>query len=199
MKTVNVFFGSIIKPYSTFERILISDNRIRIGWIYTIGFAFLYSITAGLLAINHWEPSPQFPPFLPIPTKDYYFYQIFFTIPVGVVSVGINNYLSYGLSHLFGSDVKSKDLWGPISVASTVPYFFFTWLPETFYHPWQEPGTILFTPQIEISRQIIAGLWCVGLNIIAITAITKLKWWKSSMIGIISTAALGIFMLTFVR
>lgn len=199
MKMSEVFIGSIFTPKNTFNKLSNAVNNVTIGWAYTLGFSTMYSITAVLLAVNDWEPNPDFPPFLPISTKDYYLYQSMFTIPVGIVGVGINTYSAYGLLHLFGANVKAQELWGPISVASTVPYFFFTWLPETFYHPWQEPGTVLFSSQVEVSRQIIAGLWCAGLNTVAIKTGTKLPWWKSSIIGLVSTAAMGTFMLTFYR
>jgi hypothetical protein len=149
--------------------------------------------------MNNWEPNPDFQPFLPISSQKYYLYQSFFTIPVGILGVGISTYISLGLSRLFGSAVKVKNLWGPIAVASTVPYFIFTWIPETFYHPWQEPGTILFSPIVEAFRQIIAGTWCAVLTIVAIQKSSGIHWWKSILVGLLATLAMGTFMLIFYR
>jgi len=113
--------------------------------------------------------------------------------------VGISTYISSGLSRLSGSSVKVKTLWGPIAVASTVPYFIFTWMPETFYHPWQEPGTILFSPQVEVFRQIIAGAWCALLTILAVRRSSGIHWWNSILVGLVATMAMGTFMLIFYR
>ena len=45
------FWGSIVHPVGTFERIASSGLSSRLGWTYTIGYGVLYSLTALVLAL----------------------------------------------------------------------------------------------------------------------------------------------------
>lgn len=183
--------GSIFSPYSTFKQLSVSEKSSHSGWLFTTGYSTLYSVTALILAARGWEPVVD--PTLPIPKKDYYWYQAGFTIPVGVAGVGLNSLTAYGLSHAFGSDVTMAELWGPISVASVVPTFITMWVPETLIIPWREPSNTL-PAQIDITRIIVGGVWSTALNIVAIKAATDLKWWQSSLIGVTSASVMATLM-----
>ena len=183
--------GSIFAPYSTFKQLSASEKSSHYGWLFTTGYSTLYSVTALILAARGWEPVVE--PTLPIPQKDYYWYQAGFTIPVGVAGVGLNSLTVYGLSHAFGSDVTMAELWGPISVASVVPTFITMWIPETLIIPWREPGNTL-PAEIDITRIIVGGVWSTVLNVVAVKASTDLAWRKSTLIGVTSASVMATLM-----
>ncbi len=183
---------SIYSPLKTFRDLSYSDHSVLYGWITTLGFAILYTLTAIILAARSFLPLT--PPSLPIPAEEYYIYQVFFTIPVGVGGVGLNYLVAIAGLKLFSINPRTQQLWGPISIASVLPSFFTMWVPETFI-------AILFNPALEwtyvmfdIIRIAIGAVWTILLTIIAIKAIHRAKWWQCAIIGMVSSGIMGTIM-----
>jgi hypothetical protein len=162
------------------------------GWITTLGFAILYTLTAMILAARSFLPLT--PPGLPIPAESYYFYQIFFTIPVGVVGVGLSYLVAIAGLNLFSIHPRTQNLWGPISIAAVLPSFFMMWVPETLiailFDPAHEWPYVMF----DIIRIAAGTAWTILLTIIAIKAANQVKWWQCVLIGILSSGIMGIIM-----
>ncbi len=183
---------SIYSPLKIFQDLLYSDHSALYGWITTLGFAILYALTAMILAARSFLPLT--PPGLPIPAEQYYFYQVFFTIPVGVVGVGLSYLVARGGLNLFSINPGTQQLWGPISIASVLPSFFTMWVPETFiailFNPANEWTYITF----DITRIAVGTIWTIVLTIIAIKATNRAKWWQCAIIGIVSSGIMGTLM-----
>jgi hypothetical protein len=149
-------------------------------------------MTAIILAARSFLPLT--PPGLPIPAEQYYFYQVFFTIPVGVIGVGLSYLVAKGGLNLFSINPGTQQLWGPISIASVLPSFFTMWVPETLiailFNPANEWTYITF----DITRIAVGTVWTIILTIIAIKATNRAKWWQCAIIGIVSSGIMGTLM-----
>jgi hypothetical protein len=183
---------SIYSPLKAFQDLLYSDHSVLYGWITTLGFAILYTMTTMILAARSFLPLT--PPGLPIPAEQYYFYQVFFTIPVGVVGVGLSYLVARGGLNLFSINPGTQQLWGPISIASVLPSFFTMWVPETFiailFNPANEWTHITF----DITRIAAGTVWTIILTVIAIKVTHQAKWWQCAIIGIVSSGIMGTLM-----
>lgn len=192
MKLTKVFIKAIYKPVDTFKALSYSNESIKYGWITTIGFAVLYTFTSIILSLKGFTPIAE--PSLPIPDADYYLYQSFFTIPVGIIGVSLNYFIALGFLKLFSIDVKNQYLWGIISIASVLPSFFTMWILETFvvalFYSANEWTYLTF----DLIRIAIGTFWTLILTILAIKSIDKVKWWQSIVIGTISSGAMGTLM-----
>ncbi len=194
---LGIIFGrSIFNPVSLFSILSRSDRSVFFGWIFCLGFSFLYSITALLLYLRGWQPSTQ--PFIAIPIEKYYLYQTFFTIPVTIIALGLGTTLAFWFSHILGSEAPFKKYWGPVCVASVIPSFFMTWIPETFFKPFLEPQQPI-EPPYDLVRIIAGSFWIICLVIIAIKQTSGLNWLKSFSIGLIASMAIGSTMSYFYR
>jgi len=197
MKLYTVFVKSLYKPLNTFSLLLNSKESIKFGWIFTIGFAILYTITAVILTIKDFIPIAE--PSIPIPLQEYYFWQCFFAIPIGIIGVALNYCITIGFLRLFSIKLGSQKLWGPISIASVLPFVFTTWIPETFivavFYDANEWTYLTF----DMIRIAIGSLWAVILTILAVKSVEDVKWLQSILIGIISSGAMGTLMGIFYR
>lgn len=72
MTHTHTLITSIYSPFNTFKELSYSKNSIKYGWIATIGFAVMYTITAIILTAKGWLPVAK--PSLPIHADKYYFF-----------------------------------------------------------------------------------------------------------------------------
>jgi hypothetical protein len=191
-----VFGKSIFQPYSLFGDLAKSDKNYYFGWMYCLGFSFMYSLTALLLYLRGWQPVVT--PTLTLPVEKYYLYQTFFTIPVSIFALGLGTVLAYWFSHLFGSETKLIEFWGPVCVASVIPSLFTMWIPETFFIPFLEPPKPL-QPPYDLIRIITGSVWTFILIIIAVKHISGMNWFHSVTTGIITAGCIGSIMAYFFR
>lgn len=77
---IRYFGGTIVRPFSTFESLRSDPKGFAKGLRAILIPAVLFTITSGLLAVGGaLLPGPAF---LPLGGENYYFYQIFFALPV---------------------------------------------------------------------------------------------------------------------
>jgi hypothetical protein len=191
-----IFGKAVFQPFSLFRSLAGTDISYRYGWIYCLGFAFLYSLTALLLYLRGW--SPVVSPAIDLPVDKYYLYQTFFTIPVAFLAMGLGTVLAFWFSHLTGSEARLRDFWGPVCIASIIPSFFTMWLPETFFIPFLDPQH-LPDPPYDMVRLIFGSVWIVVLVIIAIKQTAHVNWLKAIIIGLIAACSIGAVMEYFLR
>jgi len=176
------FARTITYPRITAYSMLGEKNAVGLGLLYTVGFSFLYSLTSLLL---YWRGNLPQGALLPIPPERWYLYQAFYTTPVGFVSIALLAVIAYGLSRRIGGSGRWQDSWMLLSLASTLPWVFFTWIPETAFalagRPFPWGGTI------EIFRQIIPALWQIVLGVILLQAAQRIACWKSLVCILLGT------------
>jgi hypothetical protein len=191
-----VFWKGIFQPYSLFRDLTESVNARMYGWIYCLGFSFLYSLTALLLYLLGWSPVVQ--PVINLPAEKYYLYQTFFTIPVTLFALGFGTWIAYWFSRITGSKTGLYEYWGPICIAVFIPGFITTWIPETFFIPFLQPQHPP-APPYDIVRMTIGAVWTILLTTLAIRQTSRLNWFSSSVIGLITACAIVSVMGYFFR
>jgi hypothetical protein len=191
-----VFGKGIFQPYSLFRDMNESVNARIYGWIYCLGFAFLYSLTSLLLYLRGWSPVVQ--PMINLPVEKYYLYQTFFTIPVALLALGFGTWIAYWFSRISGSETQLDDYWGPICIAAVIPSFITMWIPETFFIPFLQPQHPP-APPYDIIRITMGGVWTIALAILAVRQTSRLNWFSSSVIGLITAFSIASVMGYFFR
>jgi len=186
----------MFNPAGLFADMYDSPRSVRFGWIFSLGFAMLYSFTALHLYLQGWTPKVS--PSINLPFDNYYLYQTFFTIPVAMSALFLGTILAYWFSHILGSDSSLKGFWGPICVAAVIPSFFTMWLIETLYYPFTTPDQLPPEPY-DLMRVIIGSSWTLVLTIIAIQRTSRISWIKSVFVGLITTGTIGSIMGYFFR
>jgi hypothetical protein len=188
------FARAITRPQAAANSMLGEKDALGLGLLYTVGFSFLYSITSLLL---YWRGNLPQGVLLPIPPERWYLYQAFYTIPVGFAAIALLAVITHGLARRLGGIGRWQDSWMLLSLASTLPWFFFTWLPETIFalvgrsFPWSET--------IEIIRQIIPALWQLLLGIIVLQTTQQITWWKSLACILAGTVPFVFLFALFIR
>jgi len=188
----------IIKPGQASEDLLYENKKAQTGFWISVIFAFLYSITSLILWLTKFQPFIK--PIIPIPEETYYFWQTFFTIPWGIATW----FLTAGIIHLwnriFTKKRKLSDILGHVGYAFVIPWFFFTWLPETFVAPfvgqWGFPPWPMW---VEMLRLTIPAVWMGALFFIAVRKVYEAKWLRALTSAILGTAVLFVMFLLFLR
>ena len=192
MELLKFFLVSIYKPFKTLKTLSYSTKSKQYGWFFTLAFAFLYSLTSLILSIKGFTPLAE--PSLPISAVDYYYFQTFFTLPVGVLGVGLNYFIIVGALKMFSINISKQNLWGPVSLSSVLSSFFTFCFPETFivslFYSANEWNYLTF----DLIRIAAGTLWTVVLTVLAIKTIETVKWWQSILIGVISSGVMGTLM-----
>lgn len=191
-----IFGKAVFQPWSIFRSLAGTEISVRYGWIYCLGFSFMYSLTALLLYLRGW--SPRVSPAIDLPVDKYYLYQTFFTIPVAFLAMGMGTVLAFWFSHLAGSEARFRDFWGPICIASVIPGFFTMWIPETSFIPFLEPQQ-LPAPPYDIVRIIIGSVWTIILVIISVKYTALINWFAAIIVGLITAGSIGAVMGYFLR
>lgn len=191
-----VFGKGIFQPYSLFRDLAEASSAKMYGWIFSLGFSFLYSLTALLLYIQGWHP--VVPPTINLPVEKYYLYQTFFTIPVALLALGFGTGIAYWFSRIIGSEARFYDYWGPVTIAAVIPSFITMWIPETFFIPFLPPQHPP-DPPYDIVRILAGSTWTIVLEIVAVRQTTRLNWFSSSVIGLITAIGIASIMGYFFR
>ena len=200
--------GVIVRPRSTFTLLNTDPNGLKQGTRAILFMGILYSLTvAGLAAAGADISSP---PWLAIPAEDYYFWQIFYALPVillgWILASGVIQLLSRGF-HGQGSFEKNLAATG----FSLVVPMLVTWIPETVATILFLAGTITQKEWMEtITRpgfwktfadlyQYVAIGWMLLLTPLAIAVVQKIRWWQAILIGFLTLGIFMTLMLIFIR
>ena len=159
-RAMNYWIFAVSHPGYILEFAQRDQHRVRISFYIVLVFSLLYSFTSWMLwmggRVPYWNTwIPYFPP------HEQYFYQIFLTAPLLVVS-----YLAIaGFIFLFtciaGKQAYFEDALMISALSIAIPYLMFWWIPETFLLPVMGPGSFLKWPELfEMERKFIfPGIW----------------------------------------
>lgn len=193
----------IARPARAANDQLYDKQSAWIGFWVSFIFAALYSITSLLLWLTGFKPA--LPSVLPIPDESYYLWQTFFTVPWGIATWLITG----GIIHLWNRIFMRKpkrglgDILGPLGIAWVLPWFFFSWLPETvlapILGPWQPGGFPPWPEVIELVRQTVPMVWMAILMYIAVRSVYEGKWLRTVTSVILGLAVFSVMFLMFIR
>lgn len=202
------FFGAIIKPNDTFS-LLLSDSRQlsqSIKSLLLIGF--LYTFTVIGLAII--QADIMIPAWIAIPEDKYYFWEIFFTIPVFTLTWILASGLVQLLSKMFKGAGTFESTAAVLGFALSIPNLV-TWIPETIGAVLCLTGVMTQEDWIEIASrpgfwnvfaqiyQFAALAWFIILIWIGVVKVQKLQWWKAGIVSLATVIMVSFFVLIFIR
>jgi len=181
--------GTIIRPRSTFTRLLAHPHHLAYGAGALALIGILYTLTVVGLAIV--KAAVMVPPWVAIPAEHYYFWEIFFGAPVFLAGWILAAGLVQLLSKPFGGAGTFEGTLAVLGFAMTIPAFV-TWIPETL-------GTILMLTGTMTQEQWLAiiarpGFWKVFAQVyqfvalgwylllipIAVATAQKMRWWGAA-------------------
>lgn len=139
-------------------------HRVRISFYIILLFSLLYSLTA--LVLWQYVRTPTLEIWIPgIPPEQYYLYQMFWTLPLLVVTWLAVGGVIYLFTCLAGKEAFYEDALMIASLSIAIPYLMFWWVPETFLFPAMGAGNFLKWPELfELERKYVyPGLWQVLL------------------------------------
>ena len=200
--------GVIVRPRSTFERLLADPRQLAHGTRAVLLVGALYTLTVAGLAIADAEIVT--PAWVAVPEEDYYFWEIFFAAPVTLMGWLLAASLVQVLSQPFKGGGTFESGLAALGFALAIPMFV-TWIPETI-------GTVLFLLGVMtqeewwgvIARpgfwkvfaevyQFVALAWYLALFTVAAKVVQQLRWWQAGIIGTLTVAIVGFYMLIFIR
>jgi hypothetical protein len=177
--------GIVIHPQQTIRQVIMEEKKVAYGLAAVLLLSILYSIAVLISWAKGGAPS-GYEPFLRIPTESYYFWQTFFTVPVGLI----------GWIFFAGStQLLSKKLSGQGSFEENLavlgfPYILmlpFSWLPEFICiflsHPWV---TAIYSGAVTAIRVGISVIWFAAVSIVAIKQAQRLSTSRASLAAIVS-------------
>ena len=208
MTFLNYLLGTAIRPNNTFSRLVSDSKRIlhSFGAILLIGV--LYTLTVIGLAVVRADISAQ--AWVSIPADGYYFWEIFFAMPVVILGWIMAAGVAQLLSKIFGGSGTFEGTLSVLGFAVTIPMFV-TWIPETVgtililsgamrHKDWLElTSTPGFWQVFGLAYQLVAVAWYAFLFPVAIAQCQKLRWWRAIIVGVVTLALFGLVMFTFIR
>ena len=201
------FLGTIFKPRATFRTLLADPKHVSKSFKAVLFVGILYTITVACFAASGALISA--PAFINLQPENYYFWEMFFAAPV----VFLGWILAAGFGHLLSRWGKGAGTFegtlAALGFAVTVPQLA-TWIPETifvvfllfgmkqeeFMERTAQPG---FWQTFVIAYQAVAVLWMLLLVITAIIASQKMRWWRTLLVGLLTTAVFMAVMIIFIR
>jgi hypothetical protein len=201
-KFFSFWVGTIISPRKTFKQL--QEESIWFGFSSVLLYSLLYVITGIFLVINHLRPTMA--PFLPISEESYYFWQLFFTIPVCLFGWVILGGIAYLLvAKLLKVSGSLRNYLNTLGFSFYIPCIITMWLPETLAaiirpDAWGNPS--VFGPFWSWFSQVylwVGFAWAFALSVLAVKQVGKVSWPKSALATLISIAVAMGFYITFIR
>ena len=199
--------GTVVRPVRTFRSLRDDPKRHTKGFRAVVLIGILYACTAaGLAAAGALNVAPAL---IPLSPDNYYFWEIFFALPVVLLGWIAAAVLAQILSRGKGSRGTFKSLLGTLGFALAVPQFL-TWIAESafavllllgmrqaeFMELVDQPGTL---QTLFIGYHAVAAAWMLGLVIAAVGISRRLRWWLAGLIGVLTTAFFAAVIVIFVR
>ena len=200
--------GAVIRPRRTFDRLLEDPQRLGHGSAAILFIGLLYTLTVIGLAVVRADIA--FPAWVAIPRESYYFWEIFFAIPVYLAAWILAAGMIQLLCRPCGGRGTFEETLAVLGFAVTLPSFV-TWLPETAgvilillgvltQAEWWEiiarPGFWQLFSQV---YQFVALAWFLLLFPLAVATIQKVRGWQAAIVGGLTVAVIGLVVLIFIR
>jgi hypothetical protein len=200
--------GTVIKPRNAFTHLLADPRQLVYGGKAVLLIGVLYTLTVIGLAIARVPVAVQ--PWIAIPAENYYFWEIFFGMPVFVMGWILAAGLVQLLSKCFKGSGTFEGTFAVLGFVMTVPMFVM-WIVETLltvfiligvmsHTQWGEmtahPG---FWQIFGIGYQLVALAWYLVLAPIAVAVTQKLHWWQAAIVGTLTVVIVGFVMVIFIR
>jgi hypothetical protein len=199
--------GSFWRPARVFRHLQTEPKRLAKGLKAILLIGVLYTFTVAALAAGGALISA--PAFLPISLDNYYFWEIFFALPVLVLAWILAAVFARILGSRRGSRGQFRNGLATLGFAFAVPQFLM-WIVETtfavllllgmtqeeFMELSAQPGT---WQTLVIGYQVLAVVWMLALTVVAVGISQRLRWWKAMIAGLLTTALFLTVMIIIIR
>jgi len=199
--------GTVVHPRRTFDRLRDDPGKVSRGFKAMLLIGLLYTATVAALAASGALPAA--PPFLRIAEMNYYFYEIFFALPVFLAGWVFAAGFAVLISGRGTGGGGFEDTLAAFGLAIAVPSFV-TWLPETVFAGYllsggsqaafmdrtAEPG---FWQAFIWGYQIVFFVWMVSLLAVAVAASRRVRWPRAILTAILTGFVFLAFVAVFIR
>jgi len=199
--------GTAFSPNTAFHALQADPKRVSKSFKAILLIGVLYTITVVMLAAAGALTTA--PTFLSLSPENYYFYEMFFALPVMVLAWILASGFVQLLSRWGKGSGTFEGTLAALGFAVTVP-FFLTWIPETafavllhlgmkqeeFMDLWTKPGLL---QMFAFAYQIVAAVWIFFLITIAIGVSQKMNWRRAIPIGLLTTILFLAVIIVFIR
>lgn len=202
------FLKTIIHPKTSLENLVNDPKKLRYGFFSTLLIGILYTLVVTGLAIK--KVSIVTEPWIAIPAESYYFWSIFFCIPLFLILWIISAALIQIFAHLFKGSGQFEQSLSIMGFSFAIPMFL-TLVPEFII-----TIIILVSPMemIQLRTAIVKNIF---LNVFFIVyqplalfcycffysissyVVHKLKIWQSIIVGIVTVIIVGFISIIFIR
>jgi len=163
-RALNYWMFAVSHPGYVLDTAQKDMHRIRISFYIIATFAAMYAFTALIL----WRSGrlPMIEPLLTwIPVQEYYFFQMFWTIPWMIILYLACAGFIYIFTAMGGKEAYFEDSLMISAISLAIPFLMFWWIPETFLLPVMGPGSSTAWPELfEIQRKFVfPGIWQIAL------------------------------------
>ncbi len=190
--------GTVIHPVATF-RALARERNTGQGWAAVLLLGIIYTVVCAIAAARGVEPITE--PALPISKQSYYFWEIFFCLPLYIGAWYLFAWLNFLIGKRFGSGSSFRSVLMPLGFAITIPLIPIMWTTDLIY----------VSLMIDLQKAGIAGqvwnifyqaftiLWMMALYIIATREAHKIVMGKAVTTTLVSILPVAFIMAVAIR
>jgi hypothetical protein len=201
---VKYFFIPVFKPKQNIINLLEDKHKIAYSFITFLFLGCIYTITVYIGYQKGFGAVQE--PFLKIPAEDYYFWQMFYQIPLFIIIAILFAGTVRLTSLIFKGEGTFEDIFAICCVSLTFPMFLLMWVPESilvFFFDDQRltplGGFKIYPMWFDYLRLLAGIIWPIVVIIRGIIISEKLHWLSSTIITLIASIPLTAFMIIFVR
>ena len=191
-------WGTIIHPAATFRE-LAREGNIRQGWAAILLIGILYSVVCAIAAVKGIEPTIE--PILPISKQSYYFWEIFFCLPLYIGGWYLFAWLDFLIGKRFGGEGSFHGILIPLGFALSIPMIPIMWTTDlvcmSFVIDLQSLGVA--GQAWNIFYQAFTILWMVALCVIATLEAHKISLGKAMVTTLVSILPVAFIMAIAIR
>lgn len=177
--------GMALRPRLTTVRLLQRPKRPQLGVAACLFIGGLYTATVFIGYLHGfgavWEP------WLPIPARDYYFWETFFTIPAFIVIAATAAAGTQLAGLALGGRGTFGDTFCVLALSVVLPTLLLMWVPETIVVVLmpdlraEQLGGFSFMPVwLDIARQVAVPLWLWVTATVAVALVHGLNTLRSA-------------------
>lgn len=204
-----ICFETLFTPTKAVVRLENIKNKRLYGFSASLVVLMLYIITTIFCWISN--VSVSWAPILPINPNEYYFFQIFFGIPIGILTWLIFTIICFLFLKRYTNELKFNDILYTLSFPFNITMLPLMWTTETiliifFTNLWNANPYLFFPFPIALIFEIYSYLYLILTMIWALLSITlfikyliKSSFLKSLAISIVSYLPALLFMMVFIR
>jgi hypothetical protein len=195
---IRYWLRATLRPQQAIVELQDRPNKVAVAFWVNLIFAVLYAITALIYYAIGRLPAVE--PWVPIAEDRYYLYQVFWTVPWGLVT-----WIAFsGIAHLLAivgrkpaSHATFEEALVVCGLAWVVPNAILMWIPETILVPL---FSVFWPMWVETLRlMVIPPLWQSLFVAVGLRETHEVGWLRGIGIGAVTVAVFFVSFLAYMR